>query len=70
MDVFLPDDDWNDHHASPGAYVQEQGLGEGAEFELVRATVAAKTRYRVVNGEPVVISVAFGAELRDAGSER
>lgn len=60
-DIFVPDYEWNAHYESPEEMVKEAGgeLSDGDEFELVRLTVGAKTRYRIVNGQPIPVSVAF-----------
>ena len=66
-EVFVPDYDWNAHFASPEEHIrsgQEYGESEeGSEFTLVRLTVGAKTTYRVVNGKPEVVSIAFPEAL-------
>jgi hypothetical protein len=58
-EIFVPDYEWNAHYESPEEVIATGELAEGEEFDLVRLTVGAKTTYRVVNGKPVPVSVAF-----------
>ena len=69
--IFVPDGEWNTHFASPEEHI-ESGLEygeskEGSEFSLVRLTVGAKTTYRIVDGKPVVVSIAFPDALSVPG---
>lgn len=60
MEIHVQDYDWNSHFDSPADFVEACGdLVEGAEFELVRVVVGAKTKYRIVDGKPVPISLSF-----------
>jgi hypothetical protein len=69
--VFVPDYDWNSQFSSPEDHVEagrEYGESEeGSEFSLVRLTVGAKTTYRIVDGKPVVVSIAFPDALSVEG---
>ncbi len=59
-EIHVPDYEWNAHYESPEEMVRLDGtLVEGEEFELVRLTVGAKTRYRIVEGKPVPVSISF-----------
>jgi len=63
MDIFVPDYEWNAHYGSVEESVLEGmkcgDFAEGDEFRMVRLTVGACTTYRIVDGKPVPISVAF-----------
>lgn len=63
VEVFVPPDEWNSHYDSPEDHIasaREWGEAEeGSEFTLVRLTVGAQTTYRIVNGKPEVVSLAF-----------
>jgi hypothetical protein len=65
--IFVPDYEWNSHYNSPEECVllgQQCGdFNEGDEFKLVRLEVGACTTYRVVNGKPVPVVVAFPAGI-------
>ena len=67
MDIFVPDHEWNSHYASVEEAVAEgQKDGEyqeGDEFKMVRLTVGAMTTYRVVDGKPVSVAIAFPDKL-------
>lgn len=71
-EVFVPDYDWNSHFTSPEDHVEsgrEYGESdEGSEFTLVRLTVGAKTTYRIVDGKPVAISLAFPEALKESAA--
>lgn len=71
--VFVPTDDWDSHYESAEEYISfGQGFGEcreGEEFELVRLEVGALTRYRVVDGKPVVVSIAFPDRIETEGGQ-
>lgn len=61
--VFVPDYEWNAQYSSVEAAV-EAGLPygdytEGTEFTMIRLTVGAKTTYKMIDGKPVPIVVAF-----------
>ena len=63
MEIFVPDYEWNSHWNSVEEAVatgKECGdYSEGDEFKMVRLTVGAMTTYRIVDGKPVPVSVAF-----------
>lgn len=59
MDIFVPDYEWNSHWNSVEESVAECDYTEGDEFKMVRLTVGACTTYRIVNGKPVPVVVAF-----------
>jgi hypothetical protein len=63
VEVFVPEYDWNSHFASLEDHTkacQEHGESEeGSEFTLVRLAVGAATTYRIVNGKPEVVAIAF-----------
>lgn len=64
-EIFVPTYEWNAHYDSVAEAVAE-GRGdypEGAEFKMVRLTVHAETTYRIVNGQPVPVSVAYPGEI-------
>lgn len=67
MNVFVPDYDWNCHWSSPEEAVEEgRKYGEcqdGTEFTMVRLMVGAKSTYRVIDGAPVLVSIAFPEEI-------
>ena len=44
---------------SPEMYAEENGFGEGEEFALLRVTVISRSIYRMVNGKPVQVAIAF-----------
>lgn len=71
--VFVPPDEWNSHYESAEDHIsscQEWGeCREGDEFELVRLEVGALTRYRVVDGKPVVVSMAFPDRIEPEGGQ-
>lgn len=76
MEIFVPDYEWNAHYSTVEESVKagfECGdFDEGDEFKMVRLTVGACTTYRIVDGKPVPVAVAFpdklpaNAELRGA----
>lgn len=57
VEVFVGHYDWNEQYCT----VEERasGCSEGDEFELVRLTVGGLTKYRIINGAPVAMSVSF-----------
>jgi hypothetical protein len=61
--IFVPDYEWNAHWDSVEMAVasgKEYGeYEEGHEFTMVRLEVYAATTYKIVNGIPVVVSLAF-----------
>lgn len=59
MDVFVTDADWNEQFTSPESWAEEYGMKDGDSFTLVRATVHAKTTYRMMDGKAVPQSMAF-----------
>ena len=66
-DIFVPTYEWNSHYASIDECVKDgKQFGEynhGDEFEMVRITVGAKTKYRMVDGKPVPIEVSFPEKI-------
>jgi len=66
MELFVDHADWNDQYKSPDQYVKDISEYyddiEGKEFQLVRVEVSAATRYKIKDGKPVAISVAFPME--------
>lgn len=67
MEIFVPDYDWNSHWNSVAEAVEAgeefDEYPEGEEFTMVRLTVGARTTYKIVNGEPVPISIGFPKSL-------
>jgi hypothetical protein len=59
VDIFVPDYDWNSHWSSVDESAGECDYAEGEEFKMVRLTVGACITYRIVNGQPVPVLVAF-----------
>jgi hypothetical protein len=59
MEIFVPDYDWNSHWSTVEESAGECAYAEGEEFKMVRLTVGACTTYRIVDGKPVPVSVAF-----------
>lgn len=63
MEIFVPDYEWNAHYSSIEEMVSSGAecgdYKEGDEFKMVRLTVGACTTYRIVDGKPVPIFVAF-----------
>ena len=63
MEIFVPDYEWNSHWNSVEEAVASGAecgdYNEGDEFKMVRLTVGACTTYRIVNGKPVPVVVAF-----------
>ena len=63
MEIFVPEYDWNSHWSSVEESVSagfECGdHEEGDEFTMVRLTVGAATTYKIVDGKPTPIRVAF-----------
>ena len=62
--VFVPDYEWNAHWNSVEEAVEtgqrEYGdYKEGDEFTMVRLEVFAATTYKITDGKPVVVSLAF-----------
>lgn len=61
--LYLPPDDWNDHYESPEECARQLAdcgdLAEGDEFSLVRVEVGTSTTYRIVNGKPQPVAIAF-----------
>lgn len=67
MEIFVPDYEWNAHYTSVESSV-EAGMkcgdfSEGDEFKMVRLTVGACTTYKIVDGKPVPVAVAFPKPL-------
>lgn len=66
-EIFVPTYEWNSHYASIEECVEEgKKFGDyqdGEEFEMVRLTVGAKTKYRIVNGKAVPIEVSFPSKI-------
>jgi hypothetical protein len=44
---------------SPEMYANENACEEGEEFALLRVTVISRSIYRVVNGKPIQVAIAF-----------
>lgn len=67
MDIFVEHADWNSHYESLEQFFSDQAEEyddiEGMEFQLLRVTVSVATRYRIKDGKPVAISVAFPTGL-------
>ena len=63
MDIFVPDYEWNAHYDSVEENMTGCDYEEGDEFKMIRLTVGACTTYRVVNGKPVPVAVAFPEAL-------
>lgn len=61
--IFVPEHEWNSHYESPEDHVAQGAecgeSEEGSEFTLVRLEVCAATTYRIVDGKPVPVRVAF-----------
>jgi hypothetical protein len=66
-DVFVSDLDWNDQFDTPDEFAELEGLSEGAEFALVRLSVSGKTTYRIVDGKPVPVAIAFAERNASEG---
>lgn len=73
VNVFVPDYDWNCHWGSPEEAVTEgQKYGdypEGYDFTMVRLVVGAKSAYRIIDGVPVLTSIAFPEEIKPQTKE-
>lgn len=67
MEIFVPDYEWNSHWKSVDEAVEDGkkygDFPEGDEFTMVRITVGAATTYRIVDGKPMPINVAFPDSL-------
>lgn len=65
MEIFVTHYDWNEQFTS----VEEMadGCSEGSEFSLVRLTVGGLTRYKIINGAPVAMSVSFPERASEVG---
>ncbi len=63
MDIFVEQADWNNHYESLEQFFSDQTEEyddiEGMEFQLLRVAVSVATTYRIIEGKPVAISVAF-----------
>lgn len=73
-ELYVPDYEWNAHYNSPEECV-EQGkevgdFKEGEEFSLVRLQVFAKTTYKIVDGKPVPVSLAFPDQLLEIAEQQ
>lgn len=44
---------------SPEQFVADMGFEEDDEFELLHVEVVSKSRYRIVDGKPVQVAIAF-----------
>lgn len=66
-EIHVAAEEWDSHYQSPEAYIAEgRKWGEcedGDEFTLVRLQVFAQTTYRIVDGKPVPVQVAFPKEI-------
>lgn len=59
MEIFVLDYDWNSQWNSVEESASDYNYSEGDEFKMVRLNVGACTTYRIVNGKPVPVAVAF-----------
>ena len=57
MEIFVARYDWNEQYNSVEEMVD--GCSDGDEFELIRLTVGGITKYRIINGVAVAMSVSF-----------
>lgn len=70
MNIYTNPANWNQQYASPEQFItelQEDGNEyEGTEFNLVQMTVQGCTKFKVVDGKPVVIgnTATIGVEGR------
>lgn len=64
MDIFVHDDDWNEQFVSPEEWAADNAVKDGETFALVRATIHAKTTYRMESGRAVPQSLAFPEQLK------
>ena len=44
---------------SPEQFAEENGFEEGDEFALLRVQVISRSTYKIVNGNPVQVAIAF-----------
>lgn len=58
MDVFLCDEDGNMHETVEQA-AESACVEEGEEFSVVKITVISRHTYRIVDGKPVQVAIAF-----------
>ena len=62
-EIYVPDYEWNSHYNSPEECVEIgrefDEFKEGETFSLVRLQIFAKTTYKIMDGKPVPIEVAF-----------
>lgn len=59
MEIFVSDDDWNNHHETPEDYARRAGVKEGEGFSLVRLTVVSKSEFVLQDGVVQQTAVAF-----------
>lgn len=71
--IFVPNDEWNAHYESPeecaAGLIDCGDIAEGDEFSLVRLEVGANTTYRIVNGKPQPVALAFPAGIASADED-
>lgn len=67
MDILLDYDNWDMRYESVEKFVSDlmemDDDIEGQEFRLVSVRVSVVTRYKIKDGKPVAVSIAFPTEL-------
>ena len=67
MNILLNNDNWDERYASVEQFVSDlmemDDDIEGQEFQLVSVSVSVVTRYKIKDGKPMAVAIAFPTGL-------